>query len=443
MDQQNLLVGLDISKGYADIQILNQSGHQPLLPCFKLYDTEKGRNKLLKKLQVYLDAGVANIFCGMESTGGYENNWYTLLAEFDSRVQVSRINPKGVKSFGEAGLQRSSNDQTAAKLIASYLNCYQHKLVFHSSDHPFDPRFFEGRKLVKTHSLITKQITQCQNQLEKLIYQYLPQLVQFIRKGMPKWMLEVLSKYPCGAAISKAGLKRLIKIKGLSKSKAQKLLEALDTAKAVSPSIKMNIEILVGQIIQQQHTKEKLDKELTKNYSQLDGVDLVKSVIGIGKPSAVRLILEIENIDRFESVKNLVSYFGMDPVLKQSGDGTKKCQISKKGRSQVRATLYMCAISSLKWNKELKALYSKHRKKSKNHYQAICVVMHKLLRIIFGVLKSKQPYDIDFETKTIKAKTQKVNKKKENQPKKIVEKNAPISKRKLKAIEKQEDVLIE
>ena len=47
------------------------------------------------------------------------------------------------------------------------------------------------------------------------------------------------------------------------------------------------------------------------------------------------LLLEIGTIERFSSVKKLASFFGLHPVYKQSGDGTFKRRMSKKGTSLV------------------------------------------------------------------------------------------------------------
>ena len=59
----------------------------------------------------------------------------------------------------------------------------------------------------------------------------------------------------------------------------------------------------------------------------------------------------------------------------------------------MRATLYMCAQTAVLHDVHLKAIYHRHRSKGKNHKQAIGVIMHKLLRIIWGILKSEKPYE--------------------------------------------------
>ena len=48
------------------------------------------------------------------------------------------------------------------------------------------------------------------------------------------------------------------------------------------------------------------------------------------------------------------------------------------------------------------------------HYQAMGVVMHKLLRIIYGVLKSKKGYDPDVDEKNVLKAAEKQQEQKEN-----------------------------
>src|SRR5205814_8734093 len=108
---------------------------------------------------------------------------------------------------------------------------------------------------------------------------------------------------------------------------------------------------------------------------------------------------EIEDHKRFASPKELASYFGLHPELKESRDKQKVYRMSKKGRASMRATLYMCAQTAVLHDAHLKAIYHRHRSKGKNHKQAIGVIMHKLSRIIWGVLTSKQPYQATVDEK--------------------------------------------
>ncbi len=124
-------------------------------------------------------------------------------------------------------------------------------------------------------------------------------------------------------------------------------------------------------------------------------VELLKSITGIGEQSAVEILIVIEDVNRFETAKKLTAYFGTHHMYKQSGDGTWGNHMSKKGRSEIRGVLYMSCMSAIRHDPMFKSRYAQARAQGKNHFSAMGLVMNKMLRIIFGVLKSKTKYSIE------------------------------------------------
>jgi len=47
---------------------------------------------------------------------------------------------------------------------------------------------------------------------------------------------------------------------------------------------------------------------------------LLDRITGVGIDSVVGLMIEINNIERFPKIKQIVAFFGLHPVLKKSGD---------------------------------------------------------------------------------------------------------------------------
>ncbi|TAJ60635.1 MAG: IS110 family transposase [Chitinophagaceae bacterium] len=137
-------------------------------------------------------------------------------------------------------------------------------------------------------------------------------------------------------------------------------------------------------------------------------VKLLTSISVLGNQSAVEILIEIENIHRFENAKKLSAYFGLHPVFKQSGDGKWGNHMSKKGRSEIRAVLYMSGLTAIRYSELFRNIYSNARAKGKNHFSSMGVVMHKLLRVIFGVLKNKQGFSTIVDEQNVSnAKTKK------------------------------------
>ena len=132
-------------------------------------------------------------------------------------------------------------------------------------------------------------------------------------------------------------------------------------------------------------------------YCPLPEIDLLKSFKSIGDFSAIGLLIEIGSVERFRSVKHLASFFGLHPVFKTSGDGTKCVQMSKQGRKQPRVILFMVTLTAIRHNPLIKEIYIHNILKGKTKMDAIGVCMHKILRIVYGMLKNNQPFDPEID----------------------------------------------
>ena len=394
--KQSGFLGIDVEKGYADFLLLD-SEKQTLEEGFVLHDTKKGRQTLTRLIESWFADGLTQLYCGVESTGGYENNWYSHLCNLAGRyeINVARLNPKAVKACGEAAMVRTQTDQVSAFTIASYMIAWPEKITYSPrTDYPEDPLWLETRQQVRFLDMLIKQRVQLTNQLEKLLYQQLGELLIYCRNGIPEWLVRLLARYPSRKHLLRAGQAKVAAIKGLSRPKAGSLLGKLDEDQPTSSaSICHTIQATSRQIVHLQTQIKNEKKFLSEQFGDHPDVKLLDSIKGVGVDSAVRMVVEIEDITRFDSASKLCAYFGVHPTWKQSGDGIWYQGMSKKGRSAMRATLFMCSLTAIRWNPSLRKLYHNFRAKGMNHYQAMGVVMHKLLRIVYGILKHKTPYD--------------------------------------------------
>jgi transposase len=399
--QKKAYLGIDVSKGYADFVLLD-SQCIVLEDLFQLNDTFEGRNELKKLIDDWRKKGLKELYCGVESTGGYENNWYSFLKGLQTTggIWSCRLNAKAVKSVSDASLRRTITDGVSALNIASYLVKYPEKIDYGLRPQVQDEQFKEGRQFATSIRMWSKQKVQLGNQLEKLVYQQLPELLVYCRHGMPGWLLRLLVKYPTAAEIKKAGEQKISKINGISKEKAAAVLKKLSThERPTSKAIGQLISITSTEVLHQQELVTNGKSYLSELYQENPSVKILSAIKGIGIDSAVSIILEIEDINRFEDAKKMASYFGVHPRFKQSGDGLWGNHMSKTGRGEIRAVLYMVSLSAVRYNDLFKKIYANARAKGMKHKAAAGVVMHKMLRVIFGVLKSGKPFDAAIEAK--------------------------------------------
>jgi transposase len=400
--QANGFLGIDVSKGYADFLLLDD--HKKVMEeSFQLQDNKAGRIQLRELIEKWVSLGLQTLYCGVESTGGYENNWYSFLKalaqHFD--VKTARLNARAVKAVSDASLKRTITDEVSAENIAAYLIGFPEKINYGKCEaEESGTKFREGRRHYTYVRMLQKQKVQLTNQLEKLLYQYFGEMLVYCRHGIPAWLLRMLHHYPCAAAVRKVGEKKLSAIKGISAAKAKVLMDkAAKCEQSVSKQIQHVMAVTSKEILHKEQLLQAEKDFLIEMNREAEDVKLLTSIPCIGEESAVALMLEIEDAGRFESAKKLAAYFGVHPTYKQSGDGTWAIGMSKKGRGEVRAVLYMAAMSGIRHNVILKQIYARFRTKGMKHYQAMGVVMHKLLRIVYGVLKNKTKFEAAIDQK--------------------------------------------
>lgn len=385
-------LGIDVSKGYADFAILSED-FKLVGDILQFDDTRKGHEQLSKWIKASIKKhGFSEVICAVESTGGFEDNWHALLVDLSSNLplKVARLNPSVVKDAAKATLTSNVTDGISAINIASYLIRYEDKVDFRVRSN----QYTAYRSLHKHITLLKKQKAQLINQLKQLLYVTHPELQRFCKHSVPKWVLELLMQYPNPAKLARAQSATVAKIKGVTLAKAQKLIEK--ARESVGSRGNNTDGILIqGMAADIAHNEGRLIelKDYLGKVCKGPEVELLKTVKGIGAYSAAVIMIEIEDIERFSTPAQLSSYFGLHPKIKQSGDKKSVSRMSKQGRPAMRSALFMCANSAVLCDKHMKDIYKKHREAGKTHTSAIGVIMHKMLRVVWGILNSKKTYD--------------------------------------------------
>jgi len=392
----NGYLGIDVSKGYSDFVLLNESLDSVEKP-FQLDDTHLGHQELRTWLKKSMEKyKLDKIYTAVESTGGFENNWFSsisLLSE-DLPIRISRLNPSVVRNSAKANLNTQVTDELSAKNIALYIARYHSQVDYDQQENEYS----SFRSLHNHIMLLTKQRTQLINELKQLLYTCFPELQRFCKSSIPNWVLSLLVKYPTAKRLSKARLSSISNLKGVSAEKLEKLLERakVSVASRSYPTDGFLIRSMAEDIQNKQKRIDLLKTHLTENCQGAE-IELLQTIKGIGVYSAASIMIQIEDINRFGSPKHLASYIGIHPTIKESGDKRSVSRMSKAGRPAVRSLLFMCANSAVIYDEHFKSIYAKQRAKGKAHKQAIGVVMHKMLRIIWGVLTNKTAYKADID----------------------------------------------
>ena len=135
-----------------------------------------------------------------------------------------------------------------------------------------------------------------------------------------------------------------------------------------------------------------LDREIAEGALDDSAVKQLLTITGVNLTAAASLMAAIGDIHRFSHPGKLVSYFGLNPRVRQSGLGpAHHGRISKIGRSHARAMLVEAAWSAAKAPGPLHAFFVRIRAK-RGHQIAAVAVARKLTVLCWHVLTKEQDY---------------------------------------------------
>ncbi len=444
----NYHLGGDVSKGYCDFVILDEN-KKIVMANFQLDDTCNGHKKLCQILDKFLSTHSGDFLnAAVESTGGYENNWLNCLLKFAEKrsMKVARLNPLGVNRNSQAELKRNKTDKISAKDVAEYLIAHPNKATYLT----LERMLFETVKEQYSYiQLMIKQKVQLVNHLEKNIYKANPELLRYCKNKLPQWVLKLLQYYPTAKHLSAASAESLLELAYVShKTKATQIIEQAKTSVACNTdeTTADRIRDLVAAILKQDKKIDYEKEQLKSNKNIMPKeVGILISFKGIGVYSAIGLLIYIDTIERFAGSKHIASYFGVHPVFRQSGDGKSGIHMSKKGASAVRAILFMSAMSAIVHNPLIKEIYERHLQRGKKKMDAIGICMHKILRIVFGMLKNETEFNADIDRNNqakykLVSQNSKPSKDRRHQN---FDSDAPISRRQTKKRDEQKSDIIE
>jgi transposase len=388
-----ILVGVDTSKGYADFHFENEAGSR-LSPSGRFDDTPAG-HAMVRHFFASLAAGDPDVSfrIGIECTGGLERNWLRGFAALPHSTQLYRLNPLAVRKFLDRELHRNISDPLSAQGLAQYLRSGLRK-----ADRPYELDLEGARTLYRLTTSLLDRSTQVQNELHSLLPSVHPDLVSFCREGFPQWVLRLLIQTPTVVCLGRADATTLARIPYLTAARAQRLITAAQRSIASlrDPAIATVVKTLAKEALRLHEEIAALKRQITRELAADPTVVLLRTIPSIGAWTAACLRLEYGSFERFATPAAVVAFAGLDPCLHQSGDGEFHLGISRRGRSHIRAALYMAALTAIRVNPPIAAFYQRLTQRGKLHGVAMCACMVKLLHIAYACVKTGRPFDPDY-----------------------------------------------
>lgn len=147
---------------------------------------------------------------------------------------------------------------------------------------------------------------------------------------------------------------------------------------------------LIETIVLEIGTAEHIAIEEFKKHHFQDDLRRLMTIPGVGRFTAMMILAEVGNIQRFKSAKALSSYVGIIPSVYQSGETRRTGSITKEGTAYLRWALIQAAHKSVVQKSHLASFYRRLKKKDKK--KAKVAVARKILVAAYYILSKKTEF---------------------------------------------------
>lgn len=167
-------------------------------------------------------------------------------------------------------------------------------------------------------------------------------------------------------------------------SMKQRMEDHKRTAKAASTAMAMVVASLTDQIA----VLDKAIEDHVACHAELSRqVGRLTTIKGVAMVTATTILVELGDLRRFTSSRQLTAFAGLSPKQRQSGTSLNgRAHMCKMGSGRARAALYMAAGSAARFNPDMKSVYEDLQAKGKCKRSALGAVMRKLLVLMRAVL---------------------------------------------------------
>ena len=395
-------LGIDVSKANSRYVFLDNDGEKLVKP-FTLDNGHDDFNKLLDRLKE-LTLLPDNLLIGIEATGIWWENLYSLLTEHKFKVIV--LNPHQTNKFREALRIKAKTDDIDAYVIAGLLRSQEY-----ASSYIPDESIQCLREITKLRFELVKDRQNYERQTNALLGLLFPELAQTaIKNPFAVSSMAILKAYPTAKHLAEAKPKNIEKIVRSIKGNNFNIKEIQSLIETAQKSIYsgrakhdrgLNLVILLTQVESLQNAIAQLDERTNNILSPSDANDTnsfpganLLSIPGVG-PKTLAAILSAVGSDgqAFPDGKHLIGHIGFFPKIYESGETRHDNTMSNRGPKYLRAALYMSAVACLKHNPEFKALYDRKVSQGKTAKQSLVYVAKKLAHLCLSMLKSGESYN--------------------------------------------------
>jgi transposase len=401
-----LFVGIDLALDRNVAVVLSERAEQ--LTRFGFPNERDGYDYFYRRLEAIQEQQQAPaVLVGMEPTNYF---WKLLAADMEQHrpdYGYRLVNTYTVKKNREgAQLDRSKDDNRDAFTIGDLVRTgkYTETRLLHGA-------YAELRQYVTVYARLRRDVRRQKTLIRNVAGQLFPELPRVFKDLAGLTALAMLRHHAAAAVVRKmsqdafiAGVRsdlpgQRVQVAKLRRAHvlARRSVGLTEGVEALQLALRLHIEAL--EALEQQ--LEEVYKALVDAFLALPESAYLLSVHGLGIITAATILSEIGDPSHYTNARQLVKLAGTQPVPNTSGRKSRsKTPMSHKGRPRLRTALFFAVMRLVQIDQAFARDYLHLQTREENpltKMQALGVLMNKLLRILWALMRQRSSYDPELQ----------------------------------------------
>jgi transposase len=401
-----VFVGVDLALDHNVAVVLTERAEQ--LARFGFLNDRDGYDYFYRRLEATQKRQQAPaVLVGMEPTNYFWKLLAADIAQHRPDYSYRLVNPYTVKKNREGDqLDRSKDDNRDAFTIGDLLRAgkYTETRLLHG-------RYAELRQYVTLYSRLQRDIRRQKTLIRNIAGQLFPELPRVFKDFTSATALAMLRHHAAAVAVRRMSQERFIagvradfhgqrtQVAKLRRAYvlAKRSIGLTDGVEALQLALRLHIEAL--EALQQQ--LETTCVALIDTFLALPESEYLLSVSGLGIITAAMILSEIGDPSHYTNARQLIKLAGTQPVPNTSGRKTRsQTPMSHKGRPRLRTALFFAVMRLVQMDEAFAREYLRLQTRERNpltKMQALGVLMNKLLRILWALMRHRTFYIPGFQ----------------------------------------------
>ena len=386
-----ICVGIDVAKDKHDCFILSSEG-EVLADVFTIPNNAEGFATMLQTIR-RCTRPADKIKVGLEATGHYSYNILGFL--LDCGLPTYVINPLHTNLYRKSlSLRKTKTDRVDARTIATMLMSDVDLKSYTDTSYHNE----ELKSLTRYRFDKVRERGKLKQSVSRLVTILFPELERIVPSLHITSVYALLSEFPGAhqiAATHLTHLKNVLSDASKGRYGREKAVEIREAARnsigSRMPAKSLELKHTIQLIRELDAEIDEVEKEINSRMDEIHSP--ITTIPGIGYRMGAMILAEIGDFHNFDSADKILAYAGLSPSTYQSGQLTNcYSHMEKRGSRYLRYALFNATKYVCLWDPTFAAYLSKKRAEGKHYNVAISHAAKKLVRLIYAMERSGQPY---------------------------------------------------